>query len=198
MTVQFIPVVARRTSPAAPGVPASPPEDSPWVDVTRRAAQIVFPALIAFSVLVPHRAGRVFWTIAIACLPLFFVIAGYHRWRRICPLAFVAQIPVRIGKSGRRRAGKWLQAHAYHVSFGVLFVSLWLRLIATNGDGYVLAIFVGAVSLAALATAAKIWGTPSVFAMPTIHFGREPAGSVSTQYRVSVDRSEPLTGRRSQ
>ena len=158
MTVQFIPVVARRTSPAAPGVPASPPEDSPWVDVTRRAAQIVFPALIAFSVLVPHRAGRVFWTIAIACLPLFFVIAGYHRWRRICPLAFVAQIPVRIGKSGRRRAGKWLQAHAYHVSFGVLFVSLWLRLIATNGDGYVLAIFVGAVSLAALATDASFTG----------------------------------------
>src|SRR5215218_8195002 len=120
MTVQFIPVVAHPASTAAPGArSASPPADSRWVELTRRAALIVFPALAVFSVLVPARAGRVFWTIAIACLPLFFVIAGYHRWRRVCPLAFVAQLPVRFGLGGRRRARKWLQAPAYHVSFGV-------------------------------------------------------------------------------
>lgn len=157
MTVQFIPVVASRAA-VAPGGSVSPAEDSAWVDVVRRAALVVFPAIVVFSLLVPARAGRVFWTVAIACLPLFFVIAGYHRWRRICPLAFVAQLPVRSGRGGRRRAGKWLQAHAYHLSFGMLFVSLWFRLVATNGDGYVLAAFIAVLSLAALITDATFTG----------------------------------------
>jgi hypothetical protein len=159
MTVQFVPLVARGASAAAPGgLSAAPALDSGWVEQTRRAAVVVFPALVVFSLLAPGRAGRVFWTIAIACLPLFFVIAGYHRWRRICPLAFIAQLSTRMSRPGRRRAGKWLQAHAYHVSFAVLFGSLWLRLVATNGDGYLLAMFLVAISVAALATDALFTG----------------------------------------
>jgi hypothetical protein len=159
MAVPFVPVVARGGSAAAPGgLSANPVLESGWVEQTRRAALVVFPALAVFSVLVPGLAGRVFWTIAIACLPLFFVIAGYHRWRRICPLAFIAQLSTRTGRPGRRRAGKWLQAHAYHVSFAVLFGSLWLRLVATNGDGYLLALFLVALSAAALATDALFTG----------------------------------------
>ena len=130
---------------------SSPVPDAGWVEVLRRAALVVFPALVVFSVVVPWLAGRVFWTIAIALLPLFFVIAGYHRWRRICPLAHVAQLSTRLGRGGHRRAGPWLQAHFYEVSFGVLVVSLWLRLVATNGDGYALAFFL--VALAGLAFA---------------------------------------------
>jgi hypothetical protein len=71
MTVQFIPVVAPRAA-ASPRGAVSLPEDSGWVDAVRRAALVVFPAVVVFSVLVPARAGRVFWTVAIAGLPLFF------------------------------------------------------------------------------------------------------------------------------
>jgi len=35
-------------------------------------------------------------------LPLFIVLVGYHRWRRICPLAFFAQIPVRMRWPGHK------------------------------------------------------------------------------------------------
>ena len=71
----------------------------------RLAAAIIFPALIVFGLLEPWLAGRVFWTVAVASLPLIFVIAGYHRGRRICPLALVAQLPASVGLGGTRRAG---------------------------------------------------------------------------------------------
>ena len=121
--------------------PSARPRDAWWVEPVRQAALVVFPGLMVFSAVAPARAGRVWWTVAIAALPLFFVLAGYHRWRRICPLAFVAQLPARFGWSGQRRAGPWLQAHAYHLAFAVFVISLWLRLIATNGDGRALALF---------------------------------------------------------
>ena len=123
---------------------------SPQVEFVRQGAVAVFAGLILFSAFVPARAGRVFWTIAVASLPLIFVIAGYHRWREICPLAFVSQLPTRFGRAGRRRASGWLQEHGYEVSFGVFVTSLWLRLVATNGDGYALAIFLSLLCIASL------------------------------------------------
>ena len=153
-TGAVIPLVAIDSAPnRVRRVDASPQShDQRWVAIARGVAAAGFPGFVAFSILMPGIAGRVFWTVAIAALPLFFVLAGYHRWRRICPLAFIAQIPAGRGRPGRRRAGKWLQAHAYHVSFGVLLVSLWLRLVATNGDGYTLAAFLVAIAGAAFAT----------------------------------------------
>src|SRR5262245_60881036 len=105
------------------GASSAPAPDAPWVERIRTAALVVFPAVIVLAVVVPGFAGRAFWTVAIAALPLFFVIAGYHRWRRICPLAFVAQLATRFGVGGRRRAGRWMQTHAYHASFAVLILS---------------------------------------------------------------------------
>jgi hypothetical protein len=65
----------------------------------------------------------------IASLPVFIVLVGYHRWRRICLLAFVAQLPACLARPGTRKAGPWLEAHYYSVGFAVFFVSLWLRLV---------------------------------------------------------------------
>jgi hypothetical protein len=126
--------------------------DASWVDLVRLAALVVFPGLIVVGVVRPGLAGRLLWTVAVASLPLLFVIAGYHRWRRICPLAFIAQLPVMLGVAGQRRAGPWLRAHGYRLAFGLFLVSLWLRLIATNGDGYAIAICLSAISLAAFGT----------------------------------------------
>ncbi len=137
---------------------AAAAHDARWVKVATAAALVVFPGLIIFSVFRPDLAGRVVWTVAIASLPLFFVLAGYHRWRRICPLAFIAQVPALFGLAGHRRAGPWLNQHGYRVAFGVFLVSLWLRLVATNGDGHAIATFLIALSLAAFVTGVLFTG----------------------------------------
>lgn len=124
--------------------------DAWWVEPLRRAALAAFAGLFVLGVAVPWLAGRITWTVAIAALPLFFVVAGYHRWRRICPLAFVAQLPTRLGWAGQRRGGPWLQDHGYQVAFGCFICSLWLRLVATNGDGHAIAAFLSVICLAAI------------------------------------------------
>jgi len=111
-----------------------------------------------FSYLAPQFAGRVFWTVAVASLPLLLVLAGYHRWRRICPLAWFSQLPARLGFPGERRASAWLQKNYYSLVFVIFFVCLWLRLVATNGNGKALAGFLLLLSFAAFACGAMFTG----------------------------------------
>src|SRR3982751_285529 len=123
-----------------------------WVDWLKWPALAVFIAVPAFAHLpfMQPYAGRVVWTIVVASLPLFIVLVGYHRWRRICPLAFFAQIPVRLRRPGIKKASPWLEANYYYVAFTVFFFSLWIRLIATNGDGHAITAFFVMIALAAL------------------------------------------------
>ena len=110
----------------------------------------MFIAVPIFAYFFQDYAGGVVWTILVASLPIFIVLVGYHRWRRICPLAFFAQLPARLKRPGTRKAGPWLEANYYYVVFCVFFVSLWLRLIATNGDGHAIMAFFVVLSLTAL------------------------------------------------
>src|SRR5688572_32835558 len=95
---------------ATPRNPASPTKSLPmapsqqrdanvewWVEPIKWAALIVFVAIPVFAHIhmMESLAGRIVWTVVVAAIPLFIVLIGYHRWRRICPLAFFAQIPVR-------------------------------------------------------------------------------------------------------
>jgi hypothetical protein len=106
------------------------------------AVWIVIPILgFTFQPVAGWSSGRIIWTCAVAVLPIFIVLVGYHRWRRICPLAFWNQIMVRVGRPGTRRAPDWLEKRYYFVPVGLFFVGLWLRLVWTNGDGNSLAIF---------------------------------------------------------
>ncbi len=129
-----------------------------WVEPVRWAALVVFIAVPIFTYLVQALAGRVVWTIVVAALPLFIVLVGYHRWRRICPLAFFSQIAVRLRRPGTSRASEWLEKNYYYLTFTIFFVSLWIRLIATNGDGHAIATFFVLISLAALACGAFFTG----------------------------------------
>jgi hypothetical protein len=123
-----------------------------WVEPIRWVALIVFIAVPVFAHMEMMEAisGRIVWTVVVAALPLFIVLVGYHRWRRICPLAFFAQIPVRLKRPGILKASPWLEANYYYVSFTVFFFSLWMRLIATNGDGHAISAFFVMISFAAL------------------------------------------------
>ncbi|MBV9957332.1 MAG: 4Fe-4S binding protein, partial [Acidobacteria bacterium] len=158
-------------SPRPPATPTRMPSAAPtdarallksdaerWVEPLKWAALAVFIGVPVFSLLVQSLAGRVVWTIVVAALPLFIVLVGYHRWRRLCPLAFFAQIPVRLRIPGTRRASEWLEKRYYYLAFTVFFFSLWLRLVATNGDGHALGIFFILIALAALVTGALFTG----------------------------------------
>jgi len=123
-----------------------------WVGPLRWAALAVFVAVPVAAPFAQPFAGRAVWTVAVAALPLFIVLVGYHRWRRICPLAFFAQLPGKLGRPGRRKAAPWLEANYYYLVVGIFVFSLWLRLIATNGDGLAISTFFTLLTLAAFAS----------------------------------------------
>jgi len=127
-----------------------------WLEALRWCALAVFVALPVVGFLAPPLAGRVVWTIVLPVVPLTIVLAGYHRWRQICPLAWFAQLAASLGRPGERRASAWLQANYYYVAFAVFFFSIWLRLVATNGHGPALAGFLLLLSLAAFAYGAAL------------------------------------------
>lgn len=129
-----------------------------WLELVRWCALALFVALPLFVYLAPQLGGRVVWTVVVALLPLVIVLAGYHRWRRICPLAWFAQLAARLGRPGERRASAWLQANYYYLVFAVFVFSLWLRLVAINGHGTALAGFLLLLSLAAFAFGAAYTG----------------------------------------
>jgi hypothetical protein len=145
-------LIASPTPPSSDAAPrhAPAPEAEWWVELLGWVALVVFIALPILTSIFEAYAGGVVWTVVIASVPVFIVLVGYHRWRRICPLAFVAQLPARLARPGMRKAGPWLEAHYYYVAFAVFFMSLWLRLIATNGDGHAISAFIGLLSLMAL------------------------------------------------
>ncbi|HEV2915856.1 MAG TPA: cyclic nucleotide-binding domain-containing protein [Pyrinomonadaceae bacterium] len=121
-----------------------------WVEPIKWFALAVFIAVPVFAHMIQPYAGRIVWTVVVAGIPLFIVLVGYHRWRRICPLAFFAQIPVRLRRPGVKKASPWLQSNYYYIPVAIFFVSLWLRLISTNGDGHAISAFFVLLTLAAL------------------------------------------------
>ncbi len=113
-----------------------------------------------------HMGNRIFWTMAIPLLPLFFMVAGHEAWRRICPLSFISQIPRYLGLQRKksvliRRTGQierqlalvnrdgWLRRNVWYVQFGLLFLALNARILFINSDRLMLAgFFIGVIVLA--------------------------------------------------
>jgi hypothetical protein len=121
-----------------------------WIEPVRRIALAIFLAIPLLGWLRQPLAGRIVWTVAVASLPMFIVWIGFHRWRRICPLALLATLPQRLGWQSKRKASPWLAANYYRVALSIFAVSLWLRLVATNGDARAISIFFALLALAAL------------------------------------------------
>ena len=129
-----------------------------WVQPLRWVALAVWISIPILGLTAQPVAGTVAWTAAVACLAIFIVLVGYHRWRRICPLAFWNQLPARLGRPGGRRVPDWLEVRYYYVPLGLFFVGLFLRLTWTNGDGIALAVFFVGVSLFAVLVGALFTG----------------------------------------
>lgn len=97
---------------------------------------------------------RVFWTMVMPAVPLGFVLVGFHPWRRTCPIATVGVLGAKLHRGGVLPSG-W-RRRGLTIAFVVLIATLTLRLVATNGDGVALGLFLGALALGALVVNA--WG----------------------------------------
>jgi hypothetical protein len=168
-----LPVVAGRAgSPSKQGTKAARAKAGGWAAFTDGgaapgwvvAARLVLAAALLATVPVVigvEDGRRILWTIAIASLPAFFVLGGYHLWRRICPLAVVGQLGRLVGRPGGRKVGDWLGERYFLVQFALLFTGLSLRLIAINGTpaflgGFLIAVVIAA-AIVSFVFAGKTW-----------------------------------------
>lgn len=103
----------------------------------RFVALAIFVGLLPLT-FVTEAGPRFVWTVAIALLPLSIVLLGYHRWRRLCPLAFISMLGNRITSRKRLRIPNWVGRNHYLLQFGFLFVALSLRHLFTNANVYFL------------------------------------------------------------
>ena len=99
----------------------------------------------------PALTGRLLWTSpsrrfhSSLCSPATIGGDASARWRSFPSAAF-------FGRAGQRRAGPWLRTHGARLAFSIFLISLWLRLVATNGDGYAIALFLIGIAVAAFVT----------------------------------------------
>ncbi|HEX9083030.1 MAG TPA: hypothetical protein VF768_12190, partial [Holophagaceae bacterium] len=98
-----------------------------------------------------HPIGiRLVWSLLVMALPLGIVLAGYHPWRRVCPLAFFGTLGQRLNRQGKRKVGEWLSQHQLEVQFGFLALALAFRHLGANDAPWALAALFGGVILSAL------------------------------------------------
>jgi len=138
---------------AQPAQPSKPAPKSPSEPVLRTAVRATgLMALVGAGPLaLLHPLGvRIVWAVAVAALPLGIVLAGYHAWRRVCPLAFFATLGQRLKRQGRRKAGEWLGRHHLDVQAALLAAALAFRHLGANDAPWALALLFAAVILAAL------------------------------------------------
>jgi pSer/pThr/pTyr-binding forkhead associated (FHA) protein len=119
--------------------------------------------------LTPYPMGaRIFWGIIIPLAVVTLVTFGHEAWRRMCPLAFVSQIPRSLGWQRKRKIinpgtksvryelalvnkESWLGRNQLYVQSGLLFLGLTVRLLFVNSDRLALGIFLTLTLLSALA-----------------------------------------------
>jgi hypothetical protein len=111
--------------------------------------------------------ARIFWGIIIPGAILILVAFGHEAWRRMCPLAFVSQIPRSLGWQRKRKVvnaetksfryelalvdqHSWLGRNQLYVQTGLLFLGLTVRLLFVNSDRLALGVFLGLTLLSAL------------------------------------------------
>ena len=122
-----------------------------WV-VAARVVMVLALAATIPTILGFEHGNRLLWTVCIAALPFFWMTFGYHLWRRICPLAVAGQLGRLLGRPGARKMGDFMSRNYLLVQLALMVACLSLRLVVTNGSAEGLAIFLGAVVLAAVVT----------------------------------------------
>lgn len=120
----------------------------PW-----RLAQAVSVAaavtVVGLLVLRPELGLYLTWSVLIPMVPALLLFAP-RVWRNLCPISVVHQLPVGLGRGGRRRLDSRAQWFAPVVAITGLFMIVPLRHVLFNESGMALAGFVLAVLAMAL------------------------------------------------
>jgi hypothetical protein len=100
----------------------------------------------------PYPIGpKIFWGMVIPCAIMTLLVLGHETWRRICPLAFLSQIPRSLGrqrqvkimnpKTGKARfelakvdPNSWLGRNHLYLQFGLLAAGLCIRILFINSN----------------------------------------------------------------
>ena len=112
-------------------------------------ALFVLLGLIPASYFLPNGTALI-WTIAIPIIPLLIVVVGYNRWRKLCPLAWIAAIGQFFHWIPKRKVPQWFEKNYYYFQFSLLFLAFTARLLLLNFSGAFLALFLLLVALSAL------------------------------------------------
>lgn len=92
----------------------------------RLATLGVVAGLASFLVRDPEQGLKLFWTVAMPILPLFFAFApGF--WRQVCPMAFANQVPRTFGFSQGKSLPKPVKAAAFLIASTTFFALVSLR-----------------------------------------------------------------------
>ncbi len=111
--------------------------------------------------------GRIFWGMVVPAVVVTLVTLSHEAWRRLCPLAFISQIPRALGWQRKRKivnpktqkvryelipieASSWLGKNRLWVQMGLLFLGLVVRLLFVNSDRWALGVFLTLVILLAV------------------------------------------------
>ncbi len=123
-------------------------------------ALFVLLSFLPISFFLPSGTALV-WTVLIPILPLFIVMVGYNRWRKICPLAWIAALGQFLQWLPKRNVSGWFEKNYYTFQFTLLFLALCTRLLLLNFEGTFLALFFLALVVIAFVTnivyAGKSW-----------------------------------------
>lgn len=110
----------------------------------------------------PPLGLRLFWQLVVPSSLLVLVLLSHEAWRRLCPLAFISQLPRALGRQRMQRsnAGRpvvarvapdgWLAHHHVRLQWGLFLAGLSLRLLLLNRSPLALALFLLATLAAAL------------------------------------------------
>lgn len=135
--------------PTAPQ-PRTPAPSEPALRTAVRIAGLLVLVGAAPLALLHPLGVRIVWAVAVAALPLGIVLAGYHAWRRVCPLAFFATLGQRLKRQSKRKTGEWMARHHLDVQTALLAGAMALRHLGANDAPWALASLFTAVILAAL------------------------------------------------
>lgn len=119
-----------------------------WVAIARPVLAVGYGAVIVSCFTSTH-APCVFWTMLMPLAPAVVVLAGFHTWRRLCPLAQLGELGARRAPP-RRRGLRRLERAVMPVSFALLAGSLAVRLLVVNGDPYGLGCLLAGLGLLAI------------------------------------------------
>jgi nitrite reductase (NADH) large subunit len=101
-----------------------------------RALTLAATLGLAGLLLVSPMGVKFFWGLVVPLLPALFVVAP-GLWRQVCPMAFVNQLPILIGRSSSRRLPHIAQDWAFTIAVGAFIALIGLRQPLLNNHGAV-------------------------------------------------------------